>query len=82
MELKDLSDELGILTPEQMEKAKQCRTPEELFALAKEEGVELTTDQLEAIAGGGIIDWDCPLDCLIDMGAPKTHDYRTKNKRS
>ena len=82
MELKDLSDELGILTPEQMEKAKQCRTPEELFALAKEEGMELTTNQLEAIAGGGIIDWDCPLDCLIDMGASKTHDYRTKNKRS
>ena len=82
MELKDLSDELGILTPEQMEKAKQCRTPEELFALAKEEGMELTTDQLEAIAGGGIIDWDCPLDCLIDVGAPKTHDYRTKDNRS
>ena len=33
-----------------MEKAKQCRTPEELFALAKEEGVELTTEQLDAIA--------------------------------
>ena len=32
-------------------------------------------------SGGGIIDWDCPLDCLIDMGAPQKHDYRTKDKR-
>ena len=50
MDFKNLPEELGNLTPEQMEKAKQCRTPEELFALAKEEGVEPTTEQLDAIA--------------------------------
>lgn len=40
------------LSPELQEKVKACKTAEELFALAKEEGVELTEDQLETIAGG------------------------------
>lgn len=43
------------LTPEQMERVKACKTAEELVALAKDEGVELADDQLEAISGGG--DW-------------------------
>ena len=43
---------LEDLTPEQIEKGKACRTPEELLALAKEEGVELTDDQLDQISGG------------------------------
>lgn len=37
------------LTPEQMEKAKACKTPEEMLALAKDEGYELTDEQLEGI---------------------------------
>lgn len=41
------------LSPETIEKAKACKTPEELFALAKEEGIELTEEQIQAIAGGG-----------------------------
>ena len=41
------------LTPEQQEKAKACTSPEELVALAKAEGVELTDEMLEAISGGG-----------------------------
>lgn len=40
------------LTPEQMEKARACKNAAELIALAKAEGVELTDDQLEGIAGG------------------------------
>ena len=40
------------LKPEQIEKAKACKTPYELVALAKEEGVELSDEQLEAMAGG------------------------------
>lgn len=42
------------LTPEQQKKAKACNTPEEMLELAKEEGLELTDEQLEAVAGG----WD------------------------
>lgn len=42
----DISDELR-------KKAKACTSPEELVALAKAEGVELTDEMLEAISGGG-----------------------------
>ena len=40
------------LSPELQEKVKACKTPEELLALAKEEGYELSDADLEAIAGG------------------------------
>ena len=40
------------LTPEQLEKARACATPEELLELAKQEGFELTDEQLNAVAGG------------------------------
>ena len=40
------------LTEEQKAKALACQTPEEIFALAQEEGYELTDEQLEAVAGG------------------------------
>ena len=49
------------LTPEQQEKARACKTPEELMALAKEEGVELSGEQIEAISGGYV--WSCSDDC-------------------
>ena len=42
-----------LKNPELQEKLKACKTPEELVALAKEDGIELTDDQLEAISGGG-----------------------------
>ena len=41
------------LTPEQQEKLKACKTREELAALAKENGFELSDDVLEDVAGGG-----------------------------
>ena len=44
------------LTPEQQEKAKACKGPEEMLALAKEEGMELSEEELDAISGG---DWNC-----------------------
>ena len=44
------------LTPEQCEKARTCKSTEEILAVAKEEGYELTDEQLEAISGG---DWGC-----------------------
>ena len=45
--------EFKSLTPEQQEKARACTTAEELVALAKSEGYELSDDELTAIAGGG-----------------------------
>lgn len=40
------------LNNEQISKAKKCKSPEELLALAKEEGVNLTDEQLEIVNGG------------------------------
>lgn len=43
---------LENLTPEQLEKAKACKTPQEILDLVKEEGLELTEDELDTVAGG------------------------------
>ena len=43
---------LSTLTDEQKKKIETARTPEELLAIAKETGYELTPDQLETVAGG------------------------------
>ena len=40
------------LTEEQIAKAKACKNQEELLKLAKEEGIELTDEQLATVAGG------------------------------
>lgn len=48
MDFKDLS-------PELREKAKACKTPEEMLALAKKEGCKLSDEEMEGIAGG----WSC-----------------------
>ena len=45
MKLEDLS-------PELQDKVKACNTAEELLALAKEEGYELSDEDLQGIAGG------------------------------
>ena len=60
MEFKDLS-------PELQEKVKACETPEELLALAKAEGRELTDDELEAISGGWA-PFQNPLETLKEIG--------------
>ena len=41
------------LTEEQIAKVKACKNQEEMLKLAKEEGIELTDEQLEAVSGGG-----------------------------
>ena len=46
MDFKDLS-------PELREKAKACKTPEEMLALAKAEGYKLSEEELAAVSGGG-----------------------------
>ena len=40
--------DLNSFTKEQLEKAMKCETPEELIALAKAEGIEITKEQAEA----------------------------------
>jgi len=58
------------LTEEQIAKVKQCKDHEELLALAKQEGIELTDEQLQTISGGGVCsvasdvgDFLNPFDC-------------------
>ncbi len=45
-------DLLKGLTKEQFQKATNCKDSEELLALAKAEGIELSEEQLEAVSGG------------------------------
>ena len=40
------------LTDEQKEKAKECKTPDELVKLAAEEGIELPDEALDEVAAG------------------------------
>jgi transposase-like protein len=40
------------LTDEQIAKIKACKNQEEVLNLAKEEGIELTEEQLAAVSGG------------------------------
>lgn len=42
------------VSPELRERAQACGTPEDILALAKEEGYELSDEELEAINGGRI----------------------------
>ena len=52
MKLEDLS-------PELQEKVKACTSAEEILALAKDEGYELSDAELEEVAGGDFwdVDW-------------------------
>lgn len=55
------------IAPELREKAKNCKTAEELIELAKDEGLELSDEQIEAISGGA---WNCWDDCAeVTYGA-------------
>ena len=75
------------LNEEQIAKAKACKNPEELLALAKAEGIKLTSEQLTAINGGcgkskewyEIDNMECP-ECLNIHCMEKGSDdcYRCK----
>lgn len=54
---RETSMDFEGISPELLEKARTCQTPEEIFKLAEEAGVDLSEQQLEAIAGGG--SWGC-----------------------
>lgn len=55
------------LTPEQQEKARACKTPEDVLALAKAEGYALSDEELDAISGG--IEWGDIVDGIADCTA-------------
>ena len=61
------------LTPEQIEKARACKTGEELTALAEEVGVELSDEELDGISGGS---WasDCPKEGCSDYREPQPYE--------
>ena len=42
------------LTEEQIAKLDACKNQEEILAAAKEEGIELTEEQLAVVSGGGV----------------------------
>ena len=58
-------DKWAELTEEQKAKVRSCKTPDELLSMAKEEGYELTDDELEAVAGGNWV-WDYDCKCVGD----------------
>ena len=41
------------LTEDQIKKVRACNDSKDLLQLAKDEGVELTAEQLDAVSGGG-----------------------------
>ena len=56
--MKKALDELfEKLTDEQKEKAKECKTFDELMDFAGKEGIELPDEFLDSVAGGFVIDW-------------------------
>ena len=55
------------LSDEMKAKVANCKTGEELVALAEKEGIELTDEQLDAISGG--YHWVCDCDSLGGPGA-------------
>ena len=48
----NLEEYIKDLSPEQQEKAKACKTKEELIQLAAEEDVEIPMEALKNVAGG------------------------------
>lgn len=66
------------LTKEQIAKVKACKNQDEILALAKEEGVELTNEQLAAVSGGGCMTYTvkcpkCGSSYIVENGSGK--DY-------
>ena len=61
MKREELEKYVGELSPEMQEKARQCKTKEELNALLAENEVELSEDALSAVAGGCSSSEDGPI---------------------
>jgi hypothetical protein len=71
------------LSEEQIAKVKACKSQEEMLALARQEGVELTDEQLEAVSGGTcdnslLVCSQCRYDLItmIERGTGKHEGYK------
>ena len=54
------------LTEEQIEKLRNCKDAKEALELAREEGIELSEEQLDAVSGGACVEAViCPI-CKSD----------------
>ncbi len=51
------------LTEEQIKKVEACKNSDEILALAKAEGVQLSEEQLAAVSGGGCGSTADPVKC-------------------
>ncbi len=67
------------LSKEQIAKVKACKSADEVMKLAKEEGVELNDEQLEAVSGGSICAPVCP-NCGTKDNVYKSWDEATQDK--
>ena len=65
---KALEKFFANLTDEQKEKAKECKTMEELMAFAGKEGLELPDEFLESVAGG----YQFPVDLSKYLSRPSS----------
>ena len=52
--MSDLAKYFDELTEDQQSRVKSAESPEEVLAVAKEAGIELTDDQLESVSGGWV----------------------------
>ena len=69
------------LTDEQIKKVEACKSPDEILALAKAEGVELNEEQLAAVSGGGCSSTrKCPM-CGSTNIKRKTDDTKIKTAK-
>ena len=57
------------LSEEQIAKVKACKNQEELLAFAKEEGAELSEEQLQAVSGGACTPTSCPKCHSTNLGS-------------
>ena len=62
------------MTPEQLETLRTCDTPASVLEFVKNEGIELTDEDLDKVSGGG---WDDP----IGIYCPKCHSMLFGVKR-
>ena len=64
------------LSEEQIAKVKSCKNQDELLKVAREEGVELSEEQLSAVSGGGCFSTNkCP-----KCGSDEYHKFEVQEK--